>query len=323
MYKQAPIDLNMMDQAWFDGLVFPYNFFLMWLLFQMKNSLGIVEVNIHKFAKMTDGLLKPEDVDVFAFAEAMNKDKPDRVIFLDRGKSIWFTPTVIFRHCDTKTGIRKFSTSDRDITHFRELSAREETRDWFEEQILYNDRLEFNPDVLVRAYNHKEAGKATREYCRRLARKMGVQIKAGKNHPDDIKDRYGCTCQYCGNVYARTELEIDHVIRQSSDLRDVEAWQNLVPACESCNHEKGDMHPMEFVKLKGYDLQIGVEKALKFWEKKGVLKLKKERTYTYIQVRDWVSSHPGTSMDDYEVVEVNGEKRWKLRWARGSPMIGG
>ena len=125
MYQHAQIDLNMLDQEWFDGLDFYQKSFMMWLIFQInKSAIGMVDVNLRKFSKYTDGMITERDLDVFAFVEAVNRDKPDRMIFLDRGKRLMFTPTIIFKGCDMKTGIRKFTTSWRDIPIFKASAAR-------------------------------------------------------------------------------------------------------------------------------------------------------------------------------------------------------
>ena len=52
-----------------------------------------------------------------------------------------------------------------------------------------------------------------------------------------IKEHFNCTCVYCGGIYEKNELTIDHVKPRSnggdSSLR------NLVPACRKCNKDKG------------------------------------------------------------------------------------
>ena len=52
----------------------------------------------------------------------------------------------------------------------------------------------------------------------------------------EILHRDNYTCQYCGKK-TRT-LTIDHVIPRR--LNGPHTWQNLVAACPSCNHRKGD-----------------------------------------------------------------------------------
>ena len=59
------------------------------------------------------------------------------------------------------------------------------------------------------------------------------------------RDKY--TCQYCG---AQTkDLTIDHVLPKSRG--GVTSWENVVTACQSCNHKKADKKPEEAdLKLK-------------------------------------------------------------------------
>ena len=53
------------------------------------------------------------------------------------------------------------------------------------------------------------------------------------------RDKY--TCQYCG---AQTkDLTIDHVLPKSR--RGVTSWDNVVTACQPCNHKKADKTPRE------------------------------------------------------------------------------
>ncbi|HAC15306.1 MAG TPA: HNH endonuclease [Bacteroidetes bacterium] len=62
----------------------------------------------------------------------------------------------------------------------------------------------------------------------------------------NIMKRDGNRCQYCGSS---SDLTIDHVIPKSRNGKDT--WDNLVTACNSCNHKKGNKTPSEAgMKLK-------------------------------------------------------------------------
>ncbi len=50
-------------------------------------------------------------------------------------------------------------------------------------------------------------------------------------------------CQYCGIQYARSELNLDHVIPRSRGGRSV--WENVVCSCLRCNRVKGGRTPTE------------------------------------------------------------------------------
>jgi 5-methylcytosine-specific restriction endonuclease McrA len=56
-----------------------------------------------------------------------------------------------------------------------------------------------------------------------------------------VRDRF--QCQYCGRVFARHELTLDHVIPRC--LGGENTWQNLVAACKGCNQLKGGQTPDE------------------------------------------------------------------------------
>lgn len=56
----------------------------------------------------------------------------------------------------------------------------------------------------------------------------------------NILKRDNNSCLYCGS---REKLTIDHVIPRSRGGDD--SWENLVSACTSCNHRKGNRTPRE------------------------------------------------------------------------------
>jgi 5-methylcytosine-specific restriction endonuclease McrA len=49
------------------------------------------------------------------------------------------------------------------------------------------------------------------------------------------------TCQYCGNKFARRQLNYDHVVPRCQGGKTV--WQNVVTACIACNSRKGGRTP--------------------------------------------------------------------------------
>lgn len=64
-----------------------------------------------------------------------------------------------------------------------------------------------------------------------------------------MRDNY--TCQYCGEVFTRKELTIDHVIPKSrrKDFKmsneEIRSWTNVTTACKECNMRKGSKTPEE------------------------------------------------------------------------------
>ncbi len=51
------------------------------------------------------------------------------------------------------------------------------------------------------------------------------------------------TCQYCGRRYARSQLNLDHVVPRSQGGRST--WENVVCSCVECNRRKGGRTPRE------------------------------------------------------------------------------
>ncbi len=58
----------------------------------------------------------------------------------------------------------------------------------------------------------------------------------------NIFARDGNTCQYCGRRFARTELNLDHVMPRSRG--GLSTWENIVCSCHNCNRRKGGRTPM-------------------------------------------------------------------------------
>lgn len=49
------------------------------------------------------------------------------------------------------------------------------------------------------------------------------------------------TCQYCGRVFSRSELNLDHVVPRSQG--GTSTWENVVCSCHRCNRQKGGKTP--------------------------------------------------------------------------------
>ena len=92
-----------------------------------------------------------------------------------------------------------------------------------------------------------------------------------------IRDNY--TCQYCGNVFAFSQLTYDHVIpksRYKPDVRKSTHWNNVVTSCIKCNNLKGNRTPEEAgMKLKNLPYRPKyAEKYLRWYEQ--LLTIKEE-----------------------------------------------
>jgi 5-methylcytosine-specific restriction endonuclease McrA len=59
----------------------------------------------------------------------------------------------------------------------------------------------------------------------------------------NIFERDKNTCQYCGRVCERHELNLDHVIPR--DRGGPTTWENIVCSCVDCNTRKGNRTPQE------------------------------------------------------------------------------
>ena len=59
----------------------------------------------------------------------------------------------------------------------------------------------------------------------------------------NVFERDKNTCQYCGNVFERSELNLDHVLPR--DRGGLTTWENVVCSCIGCNTRKGNRLPHE------------------------------------------------------------------------------
>ncbi len=59
----------------------------------------------------------------------------------------------------------------------------------------------------------------------------------------NIFERDRNTCQYCGDVFERKDLNLDHVIPR--DRGGPTTWENIVCSCIRCNTQKANCTPQE------------------------------------------------------------------------------
>ena len=56
-----------------------------------------------------------------------------------------------------------------------------------------------------------------------------------------LRDNF--TCQYCGKLFSRSQLNLDHVVPRSQGGRT--SWENVVCSCVRCNLSKGGRTPSQ------------------------------------------------------------------------------
>ena len=59
----------------------------------------------------------------------------------------------------------------------------------------------------------------------------------------NVFERDNNTCQYCGQVFERQELNLDHVLPR--DKGGLTTWENVVCSCIPCNTRKGNRLPRQ------------------------------------------------------------------------------
>ena len=60
---------------------------------------------------------------------------------------------------------------------------------------------------------------------------------------DNVFNRDGGKCAYCGKTFHRDKLTIDHIIPKSHGGGNT--WKNTISACKTCNNVKADRTPEE------------------------------------------------------------------------------
>jgi len=68
-----------------------------------------------------------------------------------------------------------------------------------------------------------------------------VPIQNSKLNRKSIFERDGYRCQYCGDVFNESKLNLDHVIPRDRGGRT--SWENLVTSCIHCNSRKANRLP--------------------------------------------------------------------------------
>jgi len=56
-----------------------------------------------------------------------------------------------------------------------------------------------------------------------------------------VRDK--CRCQYCGKIFSKDDLTLDHVLPKAKKGKT--EWNNIVACCIMCNRKKGGRTPLE------------------------------------------------------------------------------
>jgi len=102
--------------------------------------------------------------------------------------------------------------------------------------------------VEVLEFHSKQVNSARRSFALPSVLKLKTYIRpwiAGrmKLSRENIYLRDNYTCQYCAIRFAPKQLTFDHVVPVSKGGQ--KSWENIVTACQKCNHKKSDRTPRE------------------------------------------------------------------------------
>lgn len=70
-----------------------------------------------------------------------------------------------------------------------------------------------------------------------------LPVQEVKFNRQNLFERDGYTCQYCGQSFASRELNLDHVIPR--DRGGQTTWENIATSCKRCNARKANRLPHE------------------------------------------------------------------------------
>lgn len=112
----------------------------------------------------------------------------------------------------------------------------------------------------------------------RLSRKVTVPHKTILLNRKNIMIRDNYVCQYCGK--RSHNLTIDHVIPRHYGGKD--SWENLVAACQSCNHRKANLTPEQ----AGIELIQKPKRPHYFFYLQKIIGVKYESWKPYLFIKD-------------------------------------
>lgn len=112
--------------------------------------------------------------------------------------------------------------------------------------------------------------------------RLGRQIKAPRTrillNRKNLIIRDNHTCQYCGKK--TSPLTIDHVIPKHYGGKDT--WENLVVACQACNHRKANRTPEQ----AGMTLIRQPQKPHYFFYLQKIIGVKDQQWKPYLFIKD-------------------------------------
>ena len=210
------------------------------------------------------------------------------------------------------------------------IALRPETREWFLEEVTGNEGYITIDTRLIDLMIFKGMDPQLQNFIEGVAKVIGYDVSVRqKSKAQEMKERYGHKCQYCGGIFDEHELVIDEIVPQSKGGKKIE--RNQVPACETCNGKKGGKNVFVFMREEGFTLTTGLKDKLDGLVQKGDIsypkgypllkkKRKKERLYSYEQV---MKIHNDASnplqQKDFKITDeddpnsTTGKKLWRLK----------
>ncbi|MEM9227234.1 MAG: HNH endonuclease [Verrucomicrobiota bacterium] len=105
---------------------------------------------------------------------------------------------------------------------------------WIEYSLAYPPEREFDTVHTVRLKLRVPHVMLLRHYDK-------VPTKEVKFNRQNVFERDGHTCQYCGKTFHERDLNLDHIIPR--DMGGKTTWENIVTSCIKCNTRKANRLP--------------------------------------------------------------------------------
>lgn len=237
-------DTDLKNKDWYIGLSAEEKAFFHWIAMD-QSSAGIWDVNMTMPRRL---IPLSESFNLDSFIQRCNSDGKQRMIKINDGKKLFFTPTIDFQ----------FRKGGEDVTYLNpavparkgvlnQLNENEETSLWLQDRVMRGE-------VFIGKKEDKPQSKTDRSGLTPQAKE---KIKTRDNH----------TCQYCGSQ-DKINLQVDHIlpIVIGGNYND-----NLITACATCNKEKGTKHVLKHIESTGLAPEDNLVKQIEKLMKRGAI----------------------------------------------------
>jgi len=229
-------DENQINLDWWNELTPLYKSLLFWIE-KLHETSGIYKVNLGKFCRdYWHGEYQPKDIDLKDFCNQCNIDGKERMMLIDDGRRLFYTPTIKFQQTKKSQKITRLVSSFCHVGIVQQLSAYKETRDWALKKVKKGD-LVFDIKLLNHCISTSDKESGIIEFC--------FQIKKASNMDVKVNPEKAIKCGYCQSAVPESSIQTDHIVPISNGGDDYQ--DNRIKACPNCNNSKNNGDLFQFV----------------------------------------------------------------------------